>query len=279
MTPSPWQPISPSRLELGEGLRVIDGIVHWVDLLRGELYAWEPGTTDKSTLIRTFAAPLGFVEKAPDGRLIAAVGTGLLWLRDDGTAIEIATTGLDGSRHRVNDGGFAPDGSCWFGTMVHDGSTPEGHLWRWDPKTGGVTSILSGLEIPNGPIFLPDIQAMLIGDTVAGEILSKSTAPGSGVELFVTVDGGSPDGMHVDRDGRLWNAVWGGNRLDIYAAGERSPRHITLPVSQPTSVTLTAAVDPLVIVTSASIGLGSPAELDGFTIAAPLSQLQRQLPS
>lgn len=279
MTSSPWQPISASRLELGEGLRIIDGVVHWVDLLRGELHAWEPGSTGKSTLIRTFPAPVGFVEKAPDGRLIAAVGTGLLWLRDDGTATEIATTGLDGSRHRVNDGGFAPDGSCWFGTMVHDGSTPEGHVWRWDPTTGAVTAIMSGLEIPNGPIFFPEIHAMLIGDTVAGEILSKSTAPGSSVEPFVRVDGGSPDGIHVDRDGRLWNAVWGGNRLDMYAAGERSPLHIALPVSQPTSVTLTAAIDPLLIVTSASIGLENPAELDGFTLAAPLSQLLHQLQS
>lgn len=274
MIHSPWQPISASRLELGEGLRMLDGVVHWVDLLRGELYSWTPGSGRKGALLRTCDAPLGFVEKAPDGRLIGAVGTGLSWLRDDGPAVEIAATGLDSTRHRVNDGCFAPDGSCWFGTMVHDGSTPEGHVWRWDPETGDVTSILSGLDIPNGPIFLPEIQAMLIGDTVAGQILSTSTVPGSSVELFAKVDGGSPDGMHVARDGRLWNAVWGGNRLDVYGPGDRAPKPVALPVSQPTSVVLTADPDPLVIVTSASVGLAAPAELDGFTLAAPLSELQ-----
>lgn len=80
--------------------------------------------------------------------------------------------------------------------------------------------------------------------------------------------------MFVDRDGRLWNAVWGGNRVDVYSPGERSASPLALPVSQPTSVTLTASEDPLVIVTSASIGLDTPGELDGFTIAAPLSQLK-----
>ena len=276
---SPWHPISASRLELGEGLRIIDGDVHWVDLLRGELYSWSPGSAERATLLRHFDAPLGFVEKAPDGRLIGALGTGLSWLRADGTVTEIATTSLDPSRHRVNDGTFAPDGSCWFGTMVHDGSAPDGHLWRWDPETGEVSCLMSGIEIPNGPVYLPANQAMLIGDTVAGSILNTSTVPGSGAEPFVTepfvtVDGGSPDGMFVDGYGRLWNAVWGGNRVDVYSPGERSARPLVLPVSQPTSVTLTVSEDPLVIVTSASIGLGTPGELDGFTIAAPLSQLK-----
>ncbi|WP_449371815.1 SMP-30/gluconolactonase/LRE family protein [Arthrobacter psychrolactophilus] len=150
MTTSPWQSISTARLELGEGLRMIDGMRHWVDLLRGELYAWTPGAEDKGTLQRTFDAALGFVEQAPDGRLIAAVGTGLSWLKEDGTVVELATTGLDGGRNRVNDGSFAPDGSCWFGTMVFDGSEAEGHVWRWDPVSGDVTNIMSGLDIPNG---------------------------------------------------------------------------------------------------------------------------------
>lgn len=273
MTHSPWQPISGSRLELGEGLRIIDGTIRWVDLLRGQLYAWTPGSADRATLVHTFDAPLGFVEKAPDGRLIAALGTGLSWLREDGSITEIASTGLNPSRHRVNDGSFAPDGSCWFGTMVHDGSPPDGHLWRWDPETGEVSALMSGIEIPNGPIFLPEIQAMLIGDTVAGVILSKSLVPGSSADPFLKVDGGSPDGMHVDRDGRLWNAVWGGHRLDVYEPGGRCAKPLELPVSQPTSVTLIASDDPLVIVTSASIGLDTPGPLDGFTIAAPLSLL------
>lgn len=281
MPHSPWQPISAARLELGEGLRIIDGDVHWVDLLRGELYSWTPGSAEPATPLRTFDAPLGFLEKAPDGRMIAALGTGLSWIREDGTVTEIATTSLDPSRHRVNDGTFASDGSCWFGTMVHDGSAPNGHLWRWDAKTGVVRCLMSGIEIPNGPIYLPEIQAMLIGDTVAGTILSinTSTVPGTSgkpfcPEIFAKVDGGAPDGMHVDCTGQLWNAVWGGNRLDVYSLGQRIANQLPLPVSQPTSVILTTSEDPLVIVTSASIGMTAPGELDGFTIAASLSQLR-----
>lgn len=252
---------------------MIDGVVHWVDLLRGELYAWTPGTEQKATLQRTVNAALGFIEKAPDGRLIGAVGTGLSWLREDGTAVELATTGLDGGRHRVNDGSFAPDGSCWFGTMVHDDSEAEGHVWRWDPASGEVTNVMSGLEIPNGPIFYPEIDAMLIADTTARKILSKKLTPEVSLEPFATIDGGWPDGMHVDSRGQLWNAIWGGKRVDVYATATSAAESIAVPVSQPTSVLVTSESDPLVIVTSASQGLTDPAELDGHTIVARLSQL------
>lgn len=252
---------------------MIDGVVHWVDLLRGELYAWTPGSGRQATLQRTFDAALGFVEQAPDGRMIAALGTGLSELKDDGTVVELATTGLDAGRHRVNDGSFAPDGSCWFGTMVFDGSEAQGHVWRWDPTSGEVTNVVSGLEIPNGPIFYPAIDAMLIGDTTARKILSKKLAPEAAIEPFAKLDGGWPDGLHIDAKGQLWNAVWGGNRLDVYATPTSPAKSINVPLSQPTSVLLTNDADPLVIVTSASQGLADPAELDGHTITARLSQL------
>ena len=157
--------------------------------------------------------------------------------------------------------------------MVHDDSEAQGHVWRWDPTSGEVTNVMSGLEIPNGPIFYPAIDAMLIGDTTARKILSKKLAPEAALEPFAKLDGGWPDGLHVDSRGRLWNAVWGGKRLDVYATAASSAESIAIPVSQPTSVLLTDDADPLVIVTSASQGLTDPAELDGHTIAARLSQL------
>ncbi|WP_449371814.1 SMP-30/gluconolactonase/LRE family protein [Arthrobacter psychrolactophilus] len=122
-------------------------------------------------------------------------------------------------------------------------------------------------------IFYPAIDAMLIGDTVARKILSKKLAPDAELEAFATLEGGWPDGLHVDSTGQLWNAVWGGKRIDVYATPTSSAQSITVPVSQPTSVLLTNQADPLVIVTSASQGLQTPAELDGHTIAARLSQL------
>jgi sugar lactone lactonase len=268
-----WRAVSSHPHELGEGLRVFNGIVHWVDLLRGELYAWNPETDRVAALTHRLDRPLGVVESDAAGRLISAAGVGIAELSEDGTARVLADTPLNSARHRVNDGGFAPDGSFWFGTMVHDGSTPEGCVWRWDPESGDITRLLAGIDIPNGPTFLPDGQTVLVADSAGNRILSTQLNDPGDIALFAEVHGGSPDGMHVDPAGRIWNAVWGASRLDVYAAEGTHLASIPVPVSQPTSVVLTGGRNPLVLLTSATIGLDGPGPLDGHTLAAPMSQV------
>ncbi|MBF4994484.1 SMP-30/gluconolactonase/LRE family protein [Arthrobacter gandavensis] len=265
-----WTPVSTHALELGEGLRRTPGGARWVDLVNGELYAWEPGS-GTPVLTHRLADPLGFAEEDSAGRLIGAAGTGVVELLPDGTAVPLAGTGLDPARYRVNDGAFAPDGSLWFGTMVHDGSEPDGALWRWDPEGGGgVVQLRSGIPIPNGPVFLPDGHSVLISDTDRGRILRTTTADPGAAEVFARVPEENPDGMHVDPSGRIWSAVWGASRLDVYSeTGERLAA-VPVPVRQPTSVLV---LDDQVLVASAAAGLSDPGPLDGCTLTAPLSGL------
>ncbi|MDF2498144.1 MAG: gluconolaconase [Arthrobacter koreensis] len=231
-----WTPVSTHALQLGEGLRRTAGGARWVDLVNGELYAWEPGS-DVPVLTHSLPQPLGFAEEDAAGRLIGAAGTGIVELLPDGTAVPLADTDLDPARYRVNDGAFAPDGSLWFGTMVHDGSEPDGALWRWDPAGGGVRT---------------------------------TTADPGAAEVFARVPEGNPDGMHVDPDGRIWSAVWGASRLDVYSGDGERLASVPVPARQPTSVLV---LGDRVLVTSAATGLSDPGPLDGYTLTAPLSEL------
>jgi sugar lactone lactonase YvrE len=261
-----WTPVSDQPHELGEGLRLVDGVARWVDLLRGHGYVWDLQAGSAPELVVRAGRPLGVVERGPDGQLIALCGTGLSRLDQDGLTA-LTDTGLDPARHRVNDGTFAPDGSFWFGTMVHDGGEPEGTLWRWEPAASSPVPILTGIDIPNGPVFLPDRVTAVVADTTAGRILRTSVRSPHHFELFAEVEGGSPDGLHLDGEGRVWSAVHGGSRLDVYAPDGRRIAEVPLPVSQPTSVLTVPRTSPLIVVTSAREGLAAPQPLDGHTLA------------
>lgn len=261
-----WTSVGGRPLELGEGLRLVDGAVRWVDLLQGLGYTWD--RLGEPELALTATRPLGVIERGAGGVLLAAIGTGLASV-EDGAVRVLTDTGLDPARHRVNDGAFAPDGSFWFGTMVHDGSAPEGTLWRWEPGAERPGAIWSGIDIPNGPAF-PDASTALVADSAAGQIVRVSIQNPLQRELFAEVSGGSPDGLHIDDEGRVWNAVWGASRLDVYGQDGDRLLEVSVPVAQPTSVLVLPGPQRRVIVTSATIGLQAPGPLDGHTITAVL---------
>lgn len=260
-----WTTISLTPHELGEGARLIDGAPHWVNLLAGELYAHRDGST---ALVRTEAAPLGFAARGADGSLLGILGTDVVTL--DGEARVVGETGLDLSSNRVNDGDIAPDGSVWFGTMPWQDAEGEGVLWRFDPATGEVGRQISGLAIPNGPTFLPGGESFLLADSPRGVIYEVPVADVDARRVFANVEGGSPDGIHVDAEGRIWNAVWGGARVDVYDRSGAVIASVPVPASQPTSVLVAGG---LVYVTSATSGLASPGEYDGHTLVVPLDEV------
>jgi Gluconolactonase len=259
-----WKTISLTPHELGEGIRLIDGAPHWVNLLAGELYAYRDGST---SLVRQEAAPLGFADRAPDGTLIGILGTTVVSLASSEV---LGDTGLDLATNRVNDGDIAADGSVWFGTMPWQGAEGEGILWRYNPETGETTREIEGLAIPNGPTFLPGGESFLLADSPRGVIYEVPTASPADRRVFANVEGGSPDGMHVDGEGRIWNAVWGGSRVDVYDASGTLLRSVEVPASQPTSVLVH---DGFVYVTSATSDLATPNEFDGHTLVAPLAEV------
>src|SRR5690606_20920443 len=172
--------------------------------------------------------------------------------------------------NRVNDGDIASDGPIWFGTMAWQDAEGEGILWRFDPATGETARVISGLAIPNGPTFLPGVESFLLADSPRGIIYEVPVDDVEARRVFATVEGGSPDGIHVDAEGRIWNAVWGGSRVEVYDRSGAVIAVVPVPATQPTSVLVTGAD---VIVTSATAGLASPGKFDGHTLILPLNEI------
>lgn len=133
------------------------------------------------------------------------------------------------SGFRFNDGKCDCAGRLWVGTMAVDQSAPYaaggGALYRYDK--GEPVKVLEGLTIPNGIAFSADNTVMYHIDTPTRQICSYRFDAESGAlsekRVAVRVEReGSPDGMTIDREGKLWVALWGGWGVARYdpATGE-----------------------------------------------------------
>lgn len=266
---------STDRFELGEGLRLQGPNLLMVDILTGRLLRLDPRLPGPAEVLVDLDVPLGAVAPVRDrpGTYVAAAGTGVAliaagerprWLArpEDGAATPM----------RMNDGCCDPLGRFWAGSMAYDGTPGAGSLYRADPE-GGVTRVLEGYTIPNGPAFTADGARMYLADSAAGRIDAyevSATGEPAARSVFAHVDGGNPDGMQVDSEGHLWVAVWGAGRVHRYDPDGTLERVVALPAAQPTSVCVVDDPEPRLFVTSATIGLSRPGPFDGALFSVPV---------
>ncbi|MGW0936356.1 SMP-30/gluconolactonase/LRE family protein [Streptomyces sp. NPDC002666] len=257
-----WQ----DRLELGEGIRVVDGRVVLVDILTGRLLTGPDDRTAALTELARLPEPLGAVApvNGRPGHWIAAAGTGICLIGPDGRPEWLARP-EDGAaaEMRMNDATADPQGRFWAGSMAYDATEGAGSLYRTG-HDGTVERVLADLTVPNGPAFTADGRAMYLADSAKGVIRRYPVDPDSGLpgapDTFAVLEEGSPDGMAVDADGGLWTAVWGTGTVHRYRADGTPDRRIALPAVQPAGLCLDG--DTL-YVTSARHGLTAPGPLDG----------------
>lgn len=268
------RPAGDGRLELGEGLRLLaDGTVVLVDLLAGRLLRVGD---DASSLVEVLRVdgPLGAVAPLADrpGTWLAATGTGVAVLDADGRPAWLAHPGTaPGPPRRVNDAVCDPAGAFWVGIMAWDQTEAADSLHRVGPD-GAVTTAVDGLTVPNGPAFADGGRTMFLADTPHDAIdafdLDPATGALSGRRPFARTHElpGNPDGLVVDRDGRLWAAMHGGGCVAAFAPDGGLLGTVPLPARQPTSVTFTGE---LMLVTTKTEGLDEVGPLDGAVLALP----------
>lgn len=259
---------------LAEGPRIVGDDVVFVDILTGRLLAVPAGSAAEPRLLALLDVPLGAVSPvayAP-GCWIAAAGNGIALLHPDGSANWLARPEeTNPVATRMNDGCCDPAGRFWAGSMAYDNTPGAGSLYRVDPD-GTVIRVLDGLTIPNGPAFDEANGIMYLTDSAEGVIrrfrLDASGDIDSG-DVFATVDpaDGSPDGMTVDDQGRVWTALWGGGRVRCYGSDGTIEREIALPAPQPSSVCLGPPGTDRLFVTTARFGLNAAAPASGALLA------------
>ncbi|GAA5162799.1 SMP-30/gluconolactonase/LRE family protein [Amycolatopsis dongchuanensis] len=265
MTPD-WTAWPGERFELGEGLRLVDGRLVMVDILRGRLLELPEGAPPRELL--KLAEPLGAVAPLAGGGWLAAAGTGIAVL---GGSVRWLARPEKAPAMRMNDAVADPAGRFWAGSMAYDATPGAGSVYRVDPG-GSVTAVITGLTVPNGPAFDADGTTVYLADSAEGVIFRYTVDAATGEpgerEKFATVAGGSPDGMTVDAEGFLWSAIWGAGEVRRFAPDGTLDRVLPVPARQPASVCLTGEH---LVVTTARVGLDAPGELDGAVLSTPMA--------
>ena len=223
-----------SRCLLGEGpfWHPLLKRLFWFDILNQTLLsATEDGhLVDRITFKDTVSAAA-----VVDENTLAVVQSGhLIRYRFDTDSHEIvADIEADVPGNRSNDSRMDRSGGFWIGTMGRHGGNPKtGAVYQW--KAGKLTTILTGIGIPNSICFSPNGTRAYFTD--AGRVIQTVTLdPATGLpnaEWTTFFDGEAPggaDGSVVDSEGYLWNARWGGGCVIRFTPDGQIDRIIEVP--------------------------------------------------
>ena len=267
---------------LGEGplWSPTEGFLWWIDIKRAKLHRHNPKTGNT----RRYELPLHASALAlSDGGLIM-VGDREVGRYDTATESYRRIAELnEPCGFRTNDGGLAPDGSLWFGTMDNSETIAEGQYYRLGADLSVDRIGLPEVLVTNTMQFSPDGRTFYTCDSAEQMILafdydaSDDTLSNRRVFASTLSAGCYPDGSVVDADGCLWNAQWAGSRVVRYAPDGQIDRIVSMPVSRPTSCVFGGDDLKTLYITSARIGL-SDAALDRQPMAGSLFALDVDVP-
>jgi gluconolactonase len=148
-----------------------------------------------------------------------------------------------------NDVVVASDGAIWFTDPSYghlQGFRPApmvgDYVYRHDPASGETTVVADGFDKPNGIAFSPDERVLYVTDSGANQepgsyhvtrphhIKALDVTAGGrliGERLFAVITPGFPDGLKVDRDGRVYASSFSG--VQVFEPDGRLVGEIRLP--------------------------------------------------
>jgi gluconolactonase len=168
------------------------------------------------------------------GRLLTCEHSGrrVAILQADGT-VKTLVDAFEGRKfNSPNDVVVRADGTVWFTDPEYglktnpqtkqkeDKQQPGNYVYRHDPKTGKTTAVVKDFVQPNGLAFSPDGKTLYVADSGAPKHIRAFDVAADGTvtsgRVFCTIDKGGPDGIRVDRAGRVWSSA--GDGVHIFAA-------------------------------------------------------------
>jgi xylono-1,5-lactonase len=232
-----WQ----ARAELAESTIWVDDerALYFVDGVAGRLLRYSE--SDGPSEVYRHAGVIGFIAQRVRGGFVAGMDNRLYTLDPAlGLATEVACPEPQLPHSQFNDGKVDPRGSLWAGTLDRDCAQPVGSLYhiskdlKWKAVDGGYLCT-------NGPAFSPDGYTLYHTDSMRRTIyqfdLDLDRGALANKRVFVQIDEGAglPDGMTVDRDGRLWVAHFGGARVTAFNPSGTVDRVVHVPTPNVTA--------------------------------------------
>ena len=145
--------------------------------------------------------------------------------------------------NRLNDGRCDAAGRFWVGTMDNQLSRPNGAFYRIDPS-GNVLRIDGDVIVSNSIGFSPTNDRVYFSDTRRymtwqyGLDLASGKVGARTVFVDHTPTRSRPDGICVDSQGHVWNAIFAEGRVIRYSPEGVAVQVIDLPVTNSTCVCL-----------------------------------------
>src|SRR3954465_11341867 len=224
--------------ELGEGpsFDPRTGTLFWFDIVGRKLL--EKKYPDGRPIVHDLPV-MGSAIATVDADRQLLVAEGGIYVRDVKSGALTLHTPLEADKptNRSNDSRVHPSGSFWIGTMPKDEGSNSGAIY-WFRK-GELRRLYDGVTVPNSICFSPDGATAYLTGIVGNVIQRVDCDPATGLptgELKTFVDtSGAPDwvdGSVVDAAGVLWNARWGGARVDAYSPEGKLLRSYPVPAKQ-----------------------------------------------
>lgn len=236
------------------------GTAWWFDIVGRKLL--EYGFADNTAKIHDLPVMGSVLARVDDDRQVIATETGLhLRHRASGRLELITPVEADNSVTRSNDGRVHACGAMWIGTMGKNAEMHAGAIYH--VARGEVTRIFPDITIPNSICFSPDGGTAYYTDTDTNRLMRVEIDPATALptgepQLFLEHRGdGGLDGSVCDADGILWNACWGGGRIDAYSPDGKRLMSLTVPAGQTTCPAFVGEDASRLLVTSAREGLSA----------------------
>lgn len=183
---------------------------------------------------------------------------------------------------RTNDGGVAPNGDFWFGTMEKKPTGQHGSIYSIS-QTGKLKKQLEHIGIPNTFCWLKNGQQLLLSDSLrqimlSYEVLDGKLQPASKkihIDLQQTLV--TPDGGAIDSQGNLWNAQWDGGCIACYDSLGHLLQRINLPVPKVSSCCFGGSENKHLFITSANEGM-SQQELERYPLSGSIFLVELSVP-
>ena len=186
----------------------------WVDITAGRVHRFDPQSGENRTC--EVGQMVGTVVVRKTGGLLVAVEKGIATLDfETGQLDLIARPEADKPTNRFNDGKCDPAGRFWAGTMSKQFEQAAGCLYCFE-ASGRIRAPVSGVTCSNGIAWSHDNRTMYYIDTPTREVWAYDYDLATGEIAYrrtvvsVPPDLGSPDGMTIDAEGKLWVGHWGG---------------------------------------------------------------------
>lgn len=179
------------------------------------------------------------------GRLLTCEHSGRrVAVQDRSGGLKTVVDSVDGKKlNSPNDIVVRSDGTLWFTDPEYGLKTdpatrqkvgkeqPGNYVYRHDPRTGVTVAVAKDLENPNGLAFSPDEKRLYVADSGTPQhikvydVTRRGVLTGGGV--LCAPDKGPPDGLRVDRAGRIWSSAADG--VQIFLPDGRRVGKILIP--------------------------------------------------